>query len=64
MVEFWCLYFEVVTCMRKICMEQEEFLSQTSNPNGDNKQNKIIQYMKHADVKNANLHLTSRLEHF
>lgn len=61
MVEFWSLYFEVVTSMRKIFIEQEEFLSQTTNLNGDNKQNKII-HMKHADVNNANLHLTSRLE--
>lgn len=61
MVEFWSQYFEVVTSMRKIFMEQEQFLSQTSNLNEDNKQNKII-HMKLADVNNANLNLTSRLE--
>lgn len=63
MVKFRSLYFEVVTSMRKIFMEQEEFLSQTSNLNGDNKQNKII-HMKHADANNGNLHLTSRLDNF
>lgn len=63
MIEFWSLYFEEVTSMRTVFVEQEEFLSHTSNLNGDNKQNKII-LMKHADVNNANLHLTSRLEKF
>lgn len=63
MVEFWSLYFEQLTSMRKAFMEQEVLLSQTSNLNRDNKQNQII-HIKHADVNNANLHWTSTLDNF